>query len=286
MMDNKTILVMIASYKDDELLPTIHNAIDNANDVDRVHFALCYQDEVDAPYYKELKRIKNLRYIVIPPEDSKGCCFARTLTADLYDGEDYILQIDSHMRFVKGWDDKSIDMLNSCKSDKPLLTAYCPTFEEYDWYLEDLKNTDSPKTNTRYLGEGDMLPFGFCLMEAKGEIESDEPVTGSYISGHFIFAKADFIKEVPYDPELYFYGEEYSLSVRAYTNGWDIYYPNEAICFHKYGREEHDNTNQRKLHWFMHNSFLFDFLSKSKVKDMINGADFGIYGLGKARELS
>ena len=61
-----------------------------------------------------------------------------------------------------------------------------------------------------------------------------KPMKGAFIAGGFFFTKSDFIKEVPYDPNLYFIGEEISLGVRAYTHGWDVYYPNKVVIYHNY----------------------------------------------------
>ena len=41
---------------------------------------------------------------------------------------------------------------------------------------------------------------------------------------------------VPYDPTLYFLGEEITLAVRAYTHGYDLFHPSETIVWHEYTR--------------------------------------------------
>jgi hypothetical protein len=42
----------------------------------------------------------------------------------LYDNERYVLQIDSHMRFVPNWDTKLIGMLAECGGEKSIITTY------------------------------------------------------------------------------------------------------------------------------------------------------------------
>jgi hypothetical protein len=69
-------------------------------------------------------RAKRVRYLHISSTDAKGPCWARSRAQGLYDGEDYVLQIDSHMRFRPHWDAYLIETLHSCPSDKPVLTAY------------------------------------------------------------------------------------------------------------------------------------------------------------------
>jgi hypothetical protein len=63
-----------------------------------------------------------------------------------------------------------------------------------------------------------------------------EPIPTRFISGHFIFTIGKFVEEVPYDPNLYFHGEESSLAGRAYTNGYDLFAPHRPVIWHEYTR--------------------------------------------------
>lgn len=45
-------------------------------------------------------------------KDAKNAYYARTRVQKLYDEEEYSLQIDSHMRMVKGWDTLLKDYLS------------------------------------------------------------------------------------------------------------------------------------------------------------------------------
>jgi len=40
----------------------------------------------------------------------------------------------------------------------------------------------------------------------------------------------------PYDPGLYFHGEELSLAVRDFTHGYDLFHPTRDILWHSYSR--------------------------------------------------
>jgi hypothetical protein len=60
----------------------------------------------------------------------------------------------------------------------------------------------------------------------------------------FLFGSLAWIHEVPYDPHLYFYGEEQTLAVRL-TNAWDFYGPKEVLIWHQYN----DRKINRPLHW-------------------------------------
>ena len=61
-----------------------------------------------------------------------------------------------------------------------------------------------------------------------------------------IFTKGSFVKEIPYDPNYYFYGEELSMALRAFTRGYSFFHIPDAPLFHLYT----DTSNiPRKLHW-------------------------------------
>ena len=101
-----TIFIQIASYRDPELVKTIEDCITNAKNPKNLRFGICRQyhpqdvfDNLDK--YKEDKRFRILDVLC---EYSKGVCWARNQVQQLYEGEMYTLQIDSHMRFAPNWD--------------------------------------------------------------------------------------------------------------------------------------------------------------------------------------
>jgi hypothetical protein len=49
---------------------------------------------------------------------------------------------------------------------------------------------------------------------------------------------------VPYDPYLYFQGEEITLAVRLYTQGWDVFTPSDVLAYHDY-----NSRPDRPRHW-------------------------------------
>lgn len=62
---------------------------------------------------------------------------------------------------------------------------------------------------------------------------------------------------MPYDPSVYFSGEEITLAARAYTHGFDLFHPPDTVCYHSYGRhgarrhwDDHDPKHKTKKSWF------------------------------------
>jgi hypothetical protein len=129
-----TIFVQIASYRDPQLIPTIKNMLENAKRPKNIRLGIARQFHPEDGFddLSEFDSDKRFRILNIPYEESTGVCWARNLTQQLYEGEDYTLQIDSHMRFEKDWDDtliKMIKQLQKKEHKKPLLTGYVSSFD-------------------------------------------------------------------------------------------------------------------------------------------------------------
>ncbi len=105
----QTIFIQISSYRDEELPLTIASCLKNATSPDQLRFGICHQygDETEhcIDQYKDDNRFK---ITAIPWRESRGLGIARNICEELYSGEDFTLQIDSHMRFAQNWDDQLI----------------------------------------------------------------------------------------------------------------------------------------------------------------------------------
>ena len=234
------IFVQIASYRDSQLYPTIKDCFTNADNPENLVFGVCWQKDESENLY-EYEDCSQVKLIKINYKDGKGACWARSMINDLYDGEEYTLQLDSHHRFVKGWDTilkKMYIDLQKKGHQKPLITAYLPPFDPNN---DPESRSQSPcKMVFDKLIEYNIAIF---LPSFMTEQEKKEPLPGFFFSGHFAFTTGQLCKEVHYDSELYFIGEEISMSFRSYTHGYDIFYPNCLIAWHEYTRK------YRTKHW-------------------------------------
>lgn len=127
------IFVQIASYRDPQLIPTIKDMLDNAKQPENLRIGICRQYHPDDKFdiLDEYKNDERFRILDVLYNESKGVCWARNQVQQLYDGEEYTLQIDSHMRFVDSWDEILIDMIKQLQDkgyQKPLLTSYVSSF--------------------------------------------------------------------------------------------------------------------------------------------------------------
>lgn len=281
------IYVQIAAYRDPELLPTIRDCIKKAKEPENLVFGIAWQHSKDDDWdtLEEFATDPRFRIIDIDYKDGLGTCWARHLLNESYGGEKYTLQLDSHHRFVRNWDEKCktmIDNLVIAGHSKPLLTAYVPSY--------DPENDPAARVKEVWkLNFDRFTPEGIIFM-LPANVENLEwhtlPIPTRFFSAHFVFTYGHFIREVPYDPNLYFHGEEISMAVRAYTHGYDLFIPNEIICWHEYtrkGRVRHWDENKK---WEELNK-----KSLKRVKQLLGvdgdiaDYDFGNYGFGQERTI-
>ncbi len=280
-----TIFIQIAAYRDPELLSTVKDCVENAARPELLHFCIGWQHG-EEENIKEIFKYPNVTVIDIPYKETKGACWIRRKIQDRYNNEKYTLQLDSHHRFIKNWDIECIKMYKQLKKKgikKPLLTTYLPS---YDPANDPIFRVNEPwQINyDRFMPEGPIFLRPSIIKEYE---KLTEPVPSRALSAHFIFTQGKWCKEVPYDPELYFHGEEISLAVRSYTQGYDLYHPHKIVVWHQYTR-----AGQKK-HWDDHKDWgALNSLSYKRVKILL-GVDGEPYeqinfkecGLGNKRTI-
>ena len=273
------IFVSIASYRDNRCPTTLNSLFKNAKNPERIYVGICQQNkpgDIECVSLKDplvQKYISQIRIKKLSSDDAKGPTLARYICSKLWNGEEYYLQIDSHTLLVKDWDEKLKNMVN--KKGKAVISHYPPAIEEYD---SNKKSTNVPRICRAFFNERGMISF-----EGAEALETnDELIQVPYIAAGLFFCKSDFLKELPFDPDLpyLFVGEEILLSIRFWTNGWDIYTPSENIVYHYYTRSEEPKiwTDKKYTDEDAHN----------KVKEIIgiiNSNKNHEYGIGNIRKL-
>lgn len=270
------IFIQIASYRDTQLYPTIRQCIDMARHPENLTFGICWQhDETENLY--ELVNDPRIKIIAYPYQESKGACWARSITQSLHNGEPFTMQIDSHSRFVKDWDVLLTDMWLDLNDPKAILTCYPPNYtpntDPDKWYhVPQICNV------YKFIHKYSVSrPMDMPEWESR-----TTPRRGVFTAAGFIFGPASIIKDVPYDPEFYFTGEEIALTLRFFTNGYNLYHPHKLVLYHYYARPEDHK------HWSDHEKWYeFDALAHRRLDALLGHNDIalGIYRLGTERSL-
>lgn len=274
------IFVSIASYRDPQLVPTIEDCLKKAAFPERLHFGICWQhdEEEDALPQTEDERF---RVLDVHWRDSQGACWARAEIMKLWQGEEWFFQVDSHCRFAQDWDERLLQLVQELPSEKPIISTYAASFTPGPKEL--LLERPEQITFQSFTPEGipQLKPSPLPLQRTQGYVRA------RFLAAGFLFAPGSFVEQVPYDPDLYFLGEEVTMSVRAFSHGFDLFHPDQTIVWHDYIRQyarkhwgDHTEANQITRPWSER-----DEVSRSKVQRLLRGESVGAFGLGPLRTM-
>jgi hypothetical protein len=282
------IFISIASYRDPELQWTVKSAIENANSPDNLYFGVVHQG-VDSELF-DIQEIKNISITKMHPKEARGAGYARAKAMELYSGQEYFLQVDSHTRFAPGWDSICIDQLNRAKNisghSRVLLSYFPAPFEpERNGGMYLIKNNPKikPYPTRQKISLNKRKQWTAERFEFNSK-EKEDPELSETVLGGFMFSDSSIIEEVPYDPEISFFGEEICFAMRSWTRGWDIYSPSKNIVYHFYSRGGYSkiwkDRNLRGISWKE-----LEEISYKKQKRVLCGEESGVFGAGDVRTL-
>lgn len=286
----KTILIHLPAYREPELIPTIESALKNAKYPNRIHFGICRQYHPDDGFDNVDKYRKDSRFKIhdMHYEQAKGLATARAIINDeLLTDEDFVLQLDSHHRFSKNWDNTLIRWYNSLvkKGHNPIIGGYLPYYNPF--------NDPADRVQEPWLSEAACFyPHGTIFIRPTGVRDwksLKEPYPARFLSGHFAFGPNQWAKTVRHDPNIFFAGEELNLTIRSFTHGYDLFHPHKVVIWHATMREERagklvwdDQSKRGEDMWWKGNDS-----ARARIRQLIgvedNNIDLGEYGLGSAR---
>ncbi len=287
----KKIFVAIASYCEPELISTIENCMDKAFSPENLRFGICLQydnegsDETKVDCLDRYLSDNRFRFVKYDYRKSKGGCWARNICQDFYQGEAYTLQIDAHSQFIEGWDSILIQMLLDMPSEKPLITSFPPLYTRDEnnhitlSHLHDLQHIHTTVAGT-------WKKAGWIVQSNKFIPENNTfPRRTRFLSGAFVFTLGQWNDEVRQDPEHFYTGEEFALTLRSFTHGYDLFDPSQIVVWHRL----HPKSNRKYWHdnaeSATHERHNKAIARLTKLQDGDPYQELGRYSLGKARTI-
>lgn len=275
------IYVQIPAYRDRELLATVADLVATAASPDRLVVAVAWQYGPDEAHLASALRAAGpVRLLSVPAAESQGCNWARQLLQRGWDGEEYTLFLDSHHRFVPGWDHRLVDLHRRQREagfDRPVLTGYLPPY--------DPRRDPEGRVRTVYrMAVADRrhgLVFRLTGHPIRDWQQLPGPVPAAFASLHLLFAAGVFNQDVPFDPDVYFFADEVAIALRAFTHGWDLFHPHRVLGWHLYDR------STRTTHWSDHPAWRDrDDRSLRRLQLLYRGELTGPYGVGTRRTIA
>lgn len=286
------IFVSIAAYCDPVLPFTLARAVAQARRPQALHLAVVDQSPASAPRVAHPGGNARLSQVRIDPVDARGPCWARALAMSLYDGEDWFLQLDSHMDFDAGWDDRLITQAQALGAPERglVISSYPNAFS-----FEGAQVVRRPTTHgvlAHVLKPGSAFePDHPVLAFEAHPVEGEQSLPGYHLGAGCLFAPGRFAQAFPYDPWFYFHGEEQALALRLFTHGWDIMHMAALPVHHLYNNAE-SGAPPRPMHWDSEHDaqrevswWSLEQRSRRRLAALVAGEDLGVYGLGSQRTL-
>lgn len=287
------IFVSVASYCDPVLPFTLQRAVAAAADPRRLHFGVVDQALPGTPPVAHPAAGARLTCMRIDAVQARGPCWARALAMTLADGEDWYLQVDSHTDFDEGWDERLVQQALGLGAPRRrvALTTYPDAFRFEDGMPVRPPSAGGVLVQVVKPGAGFAPGHPVLAFEAH-RLAASAPVPAFHVGAGCLFAPLSLAHEVPYDPWLYFHGEEQALALRLYTRGWDLFHPPELPLHHLYN-EPGSGAPPRPLHWDeAHEAqrpqpwWTLEQRARERLAALVRGDDLGVYGLGTVRTLA
>lgn len=288
-----SIFVSVASYCDPMLGFTLRSAYAQASDPSRLFFGVVEQAVPEQRLHLGADWAhRQVRWLRLHALEARGPCWARALGMSLYQGEDWYFQIDSHTWFEPGWDERLLAQGQRCAAINPrcLVSCYPNPFRMEAG--EPYATVVGPQVLAHVLSEASQFAAEHPVLYFEGvPVASAQPVPGFHIGAGCLLAPGRVVNELPYDPQLYFHGEEQAFALRAWTRGWDIFHPPAMPIYHLYHQA---GAEPRPLHWSpaldaqraVRSAALAEAANRRLADLLWHGTDLGAYGLGTQRSLA
>jgi hypothetical protein len=234
---SERIFVALASYCEPELALTIEDCLRRAARPERLRFGVLHQFDDDGPpevgehCLDHLAGDDRFRVVTWDHRDGKGGCWARHWVQGFYDGEEHTLQVDAHTRFADGWDELLIAMSERFPSDRPVITGFPPPYFRVD--DEDVVDRDAvePVPSVRVVQWSDDGWIHHPTEVVDHGVPA--PRRTRVLSGAFVFAPGSWNVDVRQDPGHLYTGEEFALTLRSFTHGYDLFEPDQVVVWHR-----------------------------------------------------
>jgi hypothetical protein len=280
----ETIFVGIPSMADTETSATVRNAIESAEFPERVFLGVSFKDLNKKEYNKVLALKEeypniNVEFIKLKKRDVSqyGTGDGRYRAQQLYSGQDYMLQVDSHTYFDKNWDSYLINSFKEFKEKtnikKFILTSYVPYYSyspERKRHLGDSSLPRYPYLNVDEFFLNHLPKWSDKLISKKYASEKFVPCVK--FNGAFAFGDKNFIKNTGVFKDAIFYDEELIQGINLVGDGFALVFLNveDFPIAHLYSDDINEFGGKRTYFGDLLNSKRQEIVANKAVSNYLN----------------
>jgi hypothetical protein len=247
-----SIYISLATLKDEEIINTVNTALSFARNPNDVYIGIAFM--TDEHFYSDtLDKINNLSNVHckrFDPSSNVGVGTGRYNSRFAYNGEDYILQVDSHTNFEPDWDISLLkfyeESLSITNNEKTLLTAYLGKYRlqngireivdrhtRYSFFTDD---------SNSYNDIGFNLWQFFPIPEILGINERYLP--SNKFNANFAFGNHSFANYSGLPKSCIFYDEEIIQSINLVDAGFSLVFPNFCLPIQHLYSQHNDSPRE------------------------------------------
>ena len=190
--DVPAIFVQVASYRDPDCQWTIKDLFEKAahpSIFGSAYAGNSWRMRTKPVSWNPTRAPDHVRLHEVDARASKGACWARSNVQKLWKGEDFTLQIDSHMRFESGWDEILLSVWYQCNNEKAVVSGYMPGFVP----LNAFDRRWIVGMSAYQFDEDKILRLKGAPAWPTGGGEPSYPVPGAFVGASMLFGPASII---------------------------------------------------------------------------------------------
>jgi len=202
----------------------------------------------------------------------------------------YLLQIDSHSRFLPNWDETLIREQVELNNSKVLFSSSLPGWQPRKNDVDFMQPYNSGYASTVTFNDERAKKTFFNTYELVPSLVGTNRTVGDYIKswytcGHFVFGPVEYFLSIKQPNWILFWGEELFHSLMAFTHGWHVFVPPSLPIRHMFPQDVDESKLNKLWKDFPDRWNLEKNPSTDRVIDAIVNKRIGEGYLGNVRPL-
>ena len=273
-VDSAKIFIKICSLDDTELVPTIYDALTKSDNPTNLHFGIYLHYKYGESYLDLQNNLPNFKkygakFNIVSVKYNKnllGVGQARSIVDDMYQNEEYVLQIDSHSWFPVSWDSRLKELLGF-HSSKTILTGYAAPYI-YEGGVRvpiDLGKLLYKQYTTEKVINNWLYPQWITCYPKSNEYFIDIDFCANFAFGSYEWGRYSGINK-----QSIFFSEEPIQTTNLKRKGFDLLYPNinEPLICHLYKNDIKEKGKRKDF---------TDYISEHESDYLLNIVDRNYY---------